>query len=269
MARGNINSSTDGRLYVHSKLFKKNDEPQSSQLNEAIIERHWESFPWQAKKFLLDTLDKISLFNLLRFWSAPQLVEFTRGKVAGSICGASWYLALVYLKLGKIEESRALTLNGSFFQQCYNTSIDYIKGLCESGTSHIIEDKLPFFCSGFFSVTSSRSLESFLQEKLPAEYQRMMTSFVGFSSREPTMDYIGQISQDWNSSLKNQRTRRPKCENEENKIKITIVDEIGCDQDFCIGFSSSLKTLFNEYADKKRNFTEKHKILLQRQDDFS
>ncbi len=65
------------------------------------------------------------------------------------------------------------------------------------------------------------------------------------------MDYIGQISQDWNSSLKNQRTRRPKCENEENKIKITIVDEIGCDQDFCIGFSSSLKTLFNEYADKK------------------
>lgn len=100
-------------------------------------------------------------------------------------------------------------------------------------------------------MSSSQSLENFLQAKLPAEYQRMMTSFVGFSRREPTMEYINQISQDWNSSLKSQQKRRPKCEGEEKKIKITFVDQIGCGEEFSIGVSTSLKTLFNEYADEK------------------
>eukprot|EP00569_Conticribra_weissflogii_P013268 CAMPEP_0171384088 /NCGR_PEP_ID=MMETSP0879-20121228/37904_1 /TAXON_ID=67004 /ORGANISM="Thalassiosira weissflogii, Strain CCMP1336" /LENGTH=337 /DNA_ID=CAMNT_0011896289 /DNA_START=883 /DNA_END=1896 /DNA_ORIENTATION=+ len=65
------------------------------------------------------------------------------------------------------------------------------------------------------------------------------------------MEYISQISQDWNSSPKSQRKRRTKCEGEEKKIKITFVDEIGCSQEFSIGVPTSLKTLFNEYADKK------------------
>jgi len=73
-------------------------------------------------------------------------------------------LALVYLKLGKNEESRAHTLNGSFLQQCYNTSIGYIKGICESGTSHITEDKLPSFRSGYFSVSSTQLLEIFFKQ---------------------------------------------------------------------------------------------------------
>lgn len=59
----------------------------------------------------------MSLRGLVNFWS--QHIEFTRGTVAGSMYGASWYLALVYLNRGEMDKARALTLNGAFLQECY------------------------------------------------------------------------------------------------------------------------------------------------------
>ncbi|KAL7524010.1 hypothetical protein ACHAXR_000404 [Thalassiosira sp. AJA248-18] len=37
-----------------------------------------------------------------------------------------WYLALVYLKLRKWKEARALTINSTFIHQCYNSSIEEV-----------------------------------------------------------------------------------------------------------------------------------------------
>lgn len=123
MARG---SNANRHMRVNNvpgvNLQKKKVAPDPAlcarNINEAI-ERHWESMPSQAKKFLLETLDFLSLHKLAKFWSGPMVIEYTRGGIAGSVCGASWFIALNYLKLGKVAEARALTLNGSFLHQCF------------------------------------------------------------------------------------------------------------------------------------------------------
>ena len=75
--------------------------------------------PAQAKTFLLESKQYITFHRLAKFWSCESIVEYARGGIAGSVCGASWFIALNYLKLGMVVEARALTLNGSFLHQCY------------------------------------------------------------------------------------------------------------------------------------------------------
>ena len=117
------------------------------ELTQESIDRHWSVLPPGAKRFILDTLDGMfPLSTLIKFWSLPQNIDSTRGNLAGTICGASWYLALVYLKLRMWKEARSLTINGSFIHQCYNSSIEYIKTVCELG-SVVTDPQLTFFSS--------------------------------------------------------------------------------------------------------------------------
>ena len=107
-----------------NNMMNKKTSPANVQIHAVrnvrdAIDRHWEAMPEQAKKFLLDTKDSLSLHKLTKFWSCPSMIEYTRGGIAGSVCGASWFVALNYLKLGMMSEARALTLNGSFLHQCF------------------------------------------------------------------------------------------------------------------------------------------------------
>ena len=122
-------------METRSAVRAQSPNDQHIQSIQDAINNHWESFPRQAKSFILDTLSEKNVYSLLTFWSSPQHIEFASGNVAGSMCGASWYLALLYLKLGKYKEAKALTINGSFLYQCYvsiserYTPVYYIKNV--------------------------------------------------------------------------------------------------------------------------------------------
>ena len=82
--------------------------------------------PAAAKSFLLKKRDThgrlhghIDLTELLKFWTNPVHIKYTKGEIAVPQCGASWYIATQYVKIGMVEEARTLMLNGSFFHQCY------------------------------------------------------------------------------------------------------------------------------------------------------
>lgn len=131
--------------------------------------------PLSAKDFLLEKLDSLSLHKLARFWSQPSVIDYAQGSIAGSVCGASWFLALSYLKMDMIPEARALTLNGGFFHQCLNTPIDEIVGMCGPTWDESIEyHLLPLFSRGFNSVDSTEKMEAYLESGLPKEHQHMM-----------------------------------------------------------------------------------------------
>ena len=79
------------------------------------------SIPLEAKELLLSisTLDNnLDICALAKFWSRPSVKQYTVGGIACSVCSASWFMALQYLKLGHVREARALALNGAFLHQC-------------------------------------------------------------------------------------------------------------------------------------------------------
>ena len=85
----------------------------------AELEGHWESMPSQLCPFLLHKKHTLTLHDLAKFWSGDSMVAFTRGGIAGSVCGSSWFMASMYLRIGMANEARVLTLNGSFLHECY------------------------------------------------------------------------------------------------------------------------------------------------------
>ena len=82
--------------------------------------------PKQAVRFLKETpLDSLNAHSFVKFWSHPTVVEYTRGRCIsagdtfiGRFREASFSIALNYLKLGKVQEARALILNGTFLIEC-------------------------------------------------------------------------------------------------------------------------------------------------------
>eukprot|EP00581_Thalassiosira_minuscula_P009788 CAMPEP_0183709412 /NCGR_PEP_ID=MMETSP0737-20130205/5462_1 /TAXON_ID=385413 /ORGANISM="Thalassiosira miniscula, Strain CCMP1093" /LENGTH=533 /DNA_ID=CAMNT_0025937507 /DNA_START=209 /DNA_END=1810 /DNA_ORIENTATION=- len=218
------------------------------------IDRHWESMPPQAKVFLLETLDYLSLHKLAKFWSCPSVVEYTHGGIAGSVCGASWFIALNYLKLGQVREARALTLNGAFLHQCFNTPIETIAEMCGPDFNEPVQDyKLSLFSRGFYAVRTPQLMEAYLQKGLPPEYQHMMASFVNISSPNNVMTYVGQIGDDWRDSSHNSNSKSSSKAPEGPQIQLVFVDGTN-ENDRCsfkIGLSTTLRSLFNDYAEKR------------------
>jgi len=257
MARGNNANRTPRANNSNTNIQKKKapNNVQSVQNIQEAIDRHWESMPEQAKKFLLETRDFLSLHKLARFWSSPSVIEYTRGGIAGSVCGASWFIALNYLKLGKVQEARALTLNGSFLHQCFNTPIENIVEMCGPNFNASIKDfKVPLFSRGFYSVRTPPLMEAYLQKGLPKEYQHMMASFVNISSPGNVMEYVGQIGDDWSgSSPRSHHKPSSKKTPDETQIQLILVDDTNEDErhSFDIGSSTTLKSLFNDYAEKR------------------
>ena len=124
MARGNarrvrVNNQNDVR--VQKKKAISNVESTQSLLKE--IDDQWEVMPPQVRTFLLEKLDELGLHELAKFWSKPAMIEYTRGDFAASIGGASWFMAMRYLKMGMHPEARTLTLNGCFLHQCFVSMI--------------------------------------------------------------------------------------------------------------------------------------------------
>ena len=89
------------------------------------IDYHWKTLSEEVKVFLMENPSEMNLRKLLDFWTSPHQIECTGGKIAASMCGSSWYLALNYICIGKLMEAKALILNGAFLHQCCVSLMKY------------------------------------------------------------------------------------------------------------------------------------------------
>ena len=117
--------------------------------------------------------------------------------------------------------------------------------MCTRGS--IDASQLPYFFAGFEATRTTNAMYNFLQKSLPKEYQQMLGSFVKMSTKSRVMNFVGNISQDWESqSLKSSLTRSL----QSNSIDDDITLVIGGDS-FQVSPYMPLKTVFNEYSEKK------------------
>ena len=176
------------------------------------------------------------------------------------------YLALVHLRLGDVKSARALTVNGAFIHQCYNSSIEKIKQVYHTmidkykGKYMYLSDEhnLPYFARGCAAIKSDSAMRVYIQKHLPKEYSQMMTSFANLSSKNHVSQYINQIGEDWKeggsaTTKRNGRSTRQASSNDDaQQIKIILVDDSNEEElTFHIDSSTTLKSLFNDYAEKR------------------
>lgn len=243
-------------MYMHKKAAAESKKTVVSikNINDSIS-RHWESMPEEARKFILEKMDTLSIHKLAKFWSRPSVRQYTVGGIAGSVCGASWFIASQYLKLGHVREAKALTLNGAFLHQCFNMPIEDIIDLCGPNFDGPIQDyEVRLFSKGYYAIRSLDTMVEYLKNCLPDEYQHMMNSFTNISSPDNIMNYVGSIGADWSGSSSPKSQQRSSSKTSDSiKIKIILVDDTNEDErhSFDIGSSTTLKTVFNEYAEKR------------------
>lgn len=255
MARVGIGGSITN-MYMHKKAEAEIKQPvvNIKNINDGI-NRHWESMPEEARKFIFENIDTLSIHSLTKFWSRPSVKQYTQGGIAGSVCGASWFIALQYLTLGHVREAKALTLNGAFLHQCYNMPIEDIVDLCGPNFDAPIRDyEVRLFSKGYYAVRSPDAMAEYLKKGLPDEYLHMMNSFINISDPGNVMNVVGSIGADWSgSSIPKSQQRSSSKTSDGTKIQIILVDDANEDErhSFDIGSSTTLKTVFNEYAEKR------------------
>jgi DNA-nicking Smr family endonuclease len=160
------------------------------------------------KPFLLADPSSLNLKKFIDFWSSPENIDSTSPSVAASICGCSWYLALNYLSIGMLAEARALTLNGCFLQQCYNTPVDEIKSSIDDN-ANILRNSVPFFNDGLVAISTQQRLVAFLKSKVTPDYQRRMAFATRTTkTKSQVNDYIAQIGSDWNETPAGSKARQ-------------------------------------------------------------
>jgi len=165
------------------------------------IDYHFDHLNANLKSFLLSDPNTLNLKRFVDFWRSPENIDSTSPNVAASICGCSWYLGLNYLSIGMLAEARALTLNGCFLQQCYNTPIEEITALCSDNTPQVFRTTLPFFNDGLVAISTKQRLAIFLKSKVTTDYQRRMAFATRTTkSKSQVQDYINQIGSDWNEA---------------------------------------------------------------------
>jgi DNA-nicking Smr family endonuclease len=241
------------------------------------IDYHFDHLNTNLKSFLLSDPNTLNLKKFVDFWASPENIDSTSPNLAASICGCSWYLGLNYLSIGMLAEARALTLNGCFLQQCYNTPIEEIKALCSESASSVFRTSLPYFNDGLLSISNQTRLVAFLKSKVTTDYQRRMAFATRTTkSKSQVKDYINQIGSDWNetpggSKAKAFRKRASTGMNvggDDKYIDIILVDaHTKKETSMRHGTSMPLKLLVKKFAEdqdlplKKLRFSYKGKNL--------
>ena len=170
-------------------------------VTQESVDYHWGIMPTGTKDFILNPnrLDEnsgfISIRELAAYWSAPGRKSHAVSDAASSLCGASLYLALIYIRMRRYGEARALVINACFLHQCFirSTPIEYIQGLCSelSDDSEILA-QLPQCLEGFYAAETPQKMERYAKKYLPPEYRQLMTSIGNLSDKRHIMNYVGQ-----------------------------------------------------------------------------
>mmetsp|Transcript_9005 Transcript_9005/g.15672 ORF Transcript_9005/g.15672 Transcript_9005/m.15672 type:complete len:519 (+) Transcript_9005:81-1637(+) len=207
------------------------------------IDSYWALVPRLAKykPFLLKLLGTDKDFpRILKFWLSPTIIDYTRCWKAEGLCGILLSLASNYLKLKRYDEARGLTINGAFLLQCTFTPIESILKTCKEVFK--CEDELPFLYKGIRAV-STGYVGAYIRETL--------------MSVKPKMEHLKmnewcQLGNDFSHASKSSQ-RAPSQVSAGKEIKLIIVDGSHEDERHSvnIGSSTTLKTLFNDYAEKR------------------
>mmetsp|Transcript_19636 Transcript_19636/g.32186 ORF Transcript_19636/g.32186 Transcript_19636/m.32186 type:complete len:538 (-) Transcript_19636:85-1698(-) len=241
------------------------------------IDYHFDHLNANLKPFLLSDPNTLNLKRFVDFWSSPENIDSTSPNVAASICGCSLYLGMNYLSIGMLAEARALTLNGCFLQQCYNTPIAEIAALCSDAAPSVFRTSLPFFNDGLVAISTQQRLAIFLKSKVTTDYQRRMAFATRTTkSKSQVKDYINQIGSDWNetpsgnSKVKAIRKRASTGMNVDSDkfIDIILIDaHTKKETNMRCGLTFPLKLLIKKFSDdqglplKKLRFSYKGKNL--------
>jgi DNA-nicking Smr family endonuclease len=220
------------------------------------LDYHWKVLTPGVKHLLLDNPGQLHLKKLVDFWSQPQHIESTRGSCASSISGSSWFMALNYLFLDKLVEAQALILHGSFMQECVCKPIEYIAALCNTNEG-VISSNLRIYLDAFFMTRTKQSMEAFLHKALPDDYRRRM-SFACQAYRTDghriVDDYVNFVSNDWNGASSPSAvaaTHRTKCADNTSIEVIFMKSDTNEESAVKIGMSTTMKSVFNNYADEQ------------------
>jgi len=162
--------------------------------------------------------------------------------------------ALLYLKLGLLNEARALTINGAFIHECITSSIEHVvEVIASNDTKDSKMLQLSRCAEGINATVSPEKMESFIQQYLPPDYQKTMTTFASLSSRTEVMGYVNQISDDFHSTSKKCPSQLPKVEGTEIRLNFVNGDaaEGGEQVALAILSCSLLKPVISNYAEER------------------
>ena len=119
--------------------------------------------------------------------------------------------------------------------------------ICTNSNASLRQRDLPYYYAGFQASLSKSSLYAFFDRSMPQEYQQMLSSFVNLGTKSRVMDFVGNVSNDWESTSPKVPLKKSHTSNfDDDKISLIIGGE-----NYQVGTSTPLKTLFNEYAEKK------------------
>lgn len=188
--------------------------------------------------------------RFVSFYSMPENIDNTSRNVAASICGCSWYLALHYMFLGKLAEAKGLILNAAFLQEVYNNKeVSEISKLCNVTSTQDIslnnlefKQALPFFHDGLFACSSRENMSAFLRTKLTPTFVAQTSQ-----AKRQAQNYVDYISSSWGEGSND---KDPAGDSEE--IEVILIDSDSDERKTLkIGSSSTLKALFNQYAEER------------------
>ncbi|KAL9188248.1 hypothetical protein ACHAXT_006626 [Thalassiosira profunda] len=235
------------------------------------IEYHWKVLSSDVKRFLLANPRQMDLRRLAAFWSQPQRADVAKGACAYSISGASWFLALNYLFLEKLDEAKALILNGAYMQECARQQP--VADICNDRgqDEDVILRQLPLYRDALLVVQSKQSIERFLDRMLPPDYRRRMS----FASQTSTgqknnivQDYCSFISNDWGASSSPASAKRQTKGVDNSTVAVVLIDSNNStERTLTIEASSTLKKVFTRYAEERGaslrtlRFTHQNKLL--------
>jgi hypothetical protein len=227
------------------------------------IDYHWKILPHSIKQFLLSDPASLCLRKFVSFYSMPEHVDNTSRNVAASICGCSWYLALHYMFLGRLVEGKGLILNAAFLQEVYNNKpVTEIAKLCTTTNQNQqpslnnaeFKQALPFFHDGLFACSSRDNMSAFLRTKLTPTFVAQTSQ-----AKRQAQNYVDYISSSWGSEQQQQQqTQQSQGSNEKDpasnsqEIQVILIDSDTDERkSLKIGSTSTLKALFNKYAEER------------------
>ena len=117
---------------------------------------------------------------------------------------------------------RTLTVNVTFLHQCLFTPIESLVALYGPQFSAVVKGyKVPQFGAGYRSVKSTQKMKAYLEDTLPADYQRMTESFDKTQSHN-IMGCVKEISEDWTGTSSKKHLRSSSMSNYETKIQLVF-----------------------------------------------
>lgn len=236
------------------------------------IAYHWKILSSDVKTFLLQNSRQLNLKKIVNFWREPQRIDIARAQsCASSISGSSWFLALNYMFVNKLDEARALILHGSFMQECVHRPIEHVISICDTCNDEV-NRQLRIYRDACIATQTRQSMEAFLHKVLPPDYRRRMSfACQSGTSHSIVNDYISIISNDWNgaSSTSAAAASKRKGKGVDNtSIELVLMNSDTLEQNAVnFGASTMLKSVFNNYADEQGvslrslRFTHNGKIL--------